>query len=319
MTSEPRALATRSVAPVAMRTDNLDTLTVAKMLAESGFFGEVRQAGQALAKMLAGQELGMGPIASLMGVYYQQGKVSYSANIMAAAIKRSGIYTYRIRLHDATICDIEFFERGDSLGHSVFTIEEARQANLLSSGQNKGNWEKYPRNMLFSRAMSNGCKWFTPDIFGGATPYTPDEISDNVIVSDDGEMRPVITDVPIAAAPVQGVVVNDIPVWVSTYHQQWAKGAAKANQIEAEIPEKPDPSTASKDACQAALRQLAINIKARERDALEAQLREVVGIANDAAGTEWFEIPVDLDEKTDDEVREMIAGAQAVIPTETAA
>src|SRR5436190_18023270 len=123
MTAELRTLATRQGASVAMHTD-MDTLTVARMLAESGFFGEVKDAGKALAKILAGQELGMGPIASMMGVYYQQGKVTYSANIMASAVKKSGHYTYRTRRLEDDGCSLEFFERWaggwESIGTSTF-------------------------------------------------------------------------------------------------------------------------------------------------------------------------------------------------------
>ena len=43
------------------------------------------------------------------------------------------------------------------------------------------NLEKFPRNMLFARAMSNGVKWFTPDIFSGPV-YVPEEM--NVEVQD---------------------------------------------------------------------------------------------------------------------------------------
>src|SRR5688500_18342006 len=118
-----------------MRTDNLDTLTVARMLAESGFFGEVKDAGKALAKILAGSELGMGPIASLIGVYYQQGKVAYSVNSMAVAVTKSVHFTYRVRQLDDEGCVLEFFERSgavwESLGTSPFTVADADQAGLL--------------------------------------------------------------------------------------------------------------------------------------------------------------------------------------------
>ena len=39
------------------------------------------------------------------------------------------------------------------------------------------NMDKYPQNMLFARAMSNGVKWYTPDIFAGPV-YTPEEMGD---------------------------------------------------------------------------------------------------------------------------------------------
>src|SRR5215475_1356214 len=172
-----RALAVRqgTAAREVPASASLDTLTVAKLLAGSGFFGEVRQQGQALAKMLAGQELGMGPIASLMGVYFQNGKITYSANLMAAAIQKSPIYDYRVRKLDATVCVLEFFEHGASVGTSSFSIEEATTAEL-TTGTNRATWKKFPRNMLFARAMSNGAKWFCSGVFGGITPYTPDEL-----------------------------------------------------------------------------------------------------------------------------------------------
>lgn len=306
------ALATRASAPVAMRTDNLDTLTVARMLAESGFFGEVRDAGKALAKILAGQELGMGPIASLMGVYYQQGKVTYSANIMAAAVKKTGQYSYRVKTIGTAGCSIEFLERAGAgwspIGVSEFTIKDAEQAGL-TTGPNKHNWKNYPRNMLFARAMSNGVKWFTPDIFGGITPYTPDELGGEVVISDDGEMRPVIEDVPVT--PLRPVPVDDAgpAPWVATYHAQWAKGAGKAKEIGADIPDKLDAEK-GKAACQDALGQLKANIDARQ-DLIDT-LSEVVQATQDA-GSDAYEVPGDIATMSDAEIRDLIATAQKAL------
>jgi hypothetical protein len=39
---------------------------------------------------------------------------------------------------------------------------------------------KFPRNMLFARCISNGVKWFCPDIFLGAPVYTPEELGATV-------------------------------------------------------------------------------------------------------------------------------------------
>lgn len=176
----------------------MDTMTVATMLAQSGFFGDVKQAGQALAKILAGQELGMGPIASLMGVYYQQGKVTYSANLIAAAVKKSGRYTYRVKHLGEDACTLEFVENGAMIGVSTFTVDDAKTAGLLD-GPNKHNWAKFRRNMLFARAMTNGCRWYCPDVFGGIAPYTPDEFGAEVTVTDAGDFVPVDPPAPVHA------------------------------------------------------------------------------------------------------------------------
>ena len=181
-----------------------DLARVGDVFVRSGFFADTRDAAQAIVKVMAGQELGFAPIASMTGVYIVKGKVSLSANLIAAAVKRSGRYTFRVRQHDAQVCEIEFFEldkagNKESIGVSSFTMQEATQAGLASSA----TWKNFPRNMLYARAMSNGAKWYCPDVFGGPV-YTPDELGATI----DGETGEVIdiepsNHTPAAPAPAQ--------------------------------------------------------------------------------------------------------------------
>lgn len=161
-----------------------ETMQLGDLLAQSGFFADSRGAAQAVVKVLAGREIGFGPIASMTGIHVISGRVSISANLMAAAIKRSGRYDYRVREMTAQRCEIEFRERnGDKweiIGSSEFTAQDARAAGTK-------NMDKYARNMLFARAMSNGARWYCPDIFGGPV-YTPEEMGATV----DGETGEVI-------------------------------------------------------------------------------------------------------------------------------
>src|SRR5512139_2036335 len=66
------------------------------ILAKSGFFSDTKDAAQAIVKVLAGQELGFGPIASMTGIFVIQNRISMSANLIAAAIKRTRRYNYRV-------------------------------------------------------------------------------------------------------------------------------------------------------------------------------------------------------------------------------
>jgi hypothetical protein len=149
-----------------------EVLTLGKTLAASGYFNDARDAAQAAVKVLAGQELGLGPIASMTGIYIVKGRVTMSANLMAAQIKRSGRYNYRVTTMTNDAVVVEFYESGQSIGVSSYTADDAKAAGLWGSSD---PWKKSPRNMLFARAMSNGAKWFTPDIFAGPV-YTPDEM-----------------------------------------------------------------------------------------------------------------------------------------------
>lgn len=159
-----------------------DTLQLGKVLAESGFFADSRSASQAVVKVLAGRELGFGPVAAMTGINIIQGRVSLSANIMAAAVKRSGRYNFRVREMTEAACKIEFFERSgdkwETIGVSTFTADDARKAGTK-------NMDKYPRNMLYARAMSNGVRWYCPDVTGGPV-YTPEELG--APVNEEGEI-----------------------------------------------------------------------------------------------------------------------------------
>lgn len=165
-----------------------DLKTLGEVFTRSGFFADTKDAAQAIVKIMAGQELGFAPIASMTGVYIVKGRVSLSANLIAAAIKRSGKYNFRVRKHSDQECEIEFFEQGESIGTSAFTRADAAKAGTQ-------NMDKFPRNMLYARAMSNGAKWYCPDIFGGPV-YTPDELGAAI----DGETGEVLS-VPEERAP----------------------------------------------------------------------------------------------------------------------
>lgn len=155
----------------------MDTMQLGKVLAQSGYFQDAREAAQAVVKVLAGKEMGIGPIAAMTGIYIVKGRVTLSANLMAAQIKRSGKYDYVIAQMTNDVCEVVFYElqngHRSEIGRSSFTKDDAQQAGLWNSSD---PWKKTPRNMLFARCMSNGAKWYTPDVFSGPV-YTPDELS----------------------------------------------------------------------------------------------------------------------------------------------
>ncbi len=148
---------------------DLSLSQIGQTFAQSGFFSDARNAAQALVKVMAGAEIGIPPVASMTGIHIIKGTVTIGAHLMAATLKRSGKYTYCIREHTAQKCALEFFERGESLGISEFTAEDARRTGTQ-------NMQKFPLNMLFARALSNGVKWHCPDLFVGPV-YTPEELS----------------------------------------------------------------------------------------------------------------------------------------------
>jgi len=177
-----------------------EIIGIAKILAASGYFdkGAANEAQLATimaglaTKILAGRELGLGPFAAVQGIHVIQGRPALGANLIAAAIKSSTKYDYRVLELTADACEIEVFERIagklESLGKSKFTAADARAAGTQ-------NMAKFARNMLFARAISNAARWYCPDLFSGNAVYVPEELG--AIVDGDGN----VVDVPARIKP----------------------------------------------------------------------------------------------------------------------
>lgn len=208
----------------ALKINNIDDLSrLSGMLAKSGFFADSKDAAQCGVKVLAGLEMGFGAFASMTGIHIIKGKPTVGAGLMASKIRSSGKYDYEILRQDNECCSIAIFEaefKSDirnikrelaagridkqdymnrveiiSIGVSTFTADDARKAGTQ-------NMEKYARNMLFARAVSNAVKWYCPDIFDVGAVYTPEEMG--ATVDEDGYI--------IEEMPRQQVAVIEQPL-----------------------------------------------------------------------------------------------------------
>jgi hypothetical protein len=147
----------------------LDPMTVAKVFRASGMFPDIQSEAAACAKLIIGRGLGLADYDAMSGLHIIKGKAVLAANLMAAAIKRSGKYDYRATCTD-TECRIEFLGRDGGkwkpIGETSFTLEDAKRAGLGGD-----NWRKYPKAMLFARCISAGYKQHCPDALGAAPVY----------------------------------------------------------------------------------------------------------------------------------------------------
>ena len=155
-----------------------DMQQIGKLFAASGMFLDVRSEAQAVVKIMAGAELGLSPFAAMAELHVIKSKVTLSAGLLAKKVKASGKYNYRVVEHSDKVCSIDFFEVGEKIGNETFTIEQARKAGVQ-------NLDKFPKNMLFARAISNGVRFYCPDVTGEIGVYTPGE-PDAPIDSDNG-------------------------------------------------------------------------------------------------------------------------------------
>lgn len=185
-----------SAALQAMPKDFSEMMNISKTMFESGMFSDIKSMAMALVKVQAGMEIGIPPFQAMNGIHIIQGKAVVGATLIASKVAGSGKYHYRTRVLDETKCVIDFYEGSTIIGTSTFTVEDARKASTK-------NMDKFPRNMLFARAISNGVKWYTPDVF--STPvYVEGEITETDVIEDiphevihDAEMQSAIEGIKI--------------------------------------------------------------------------------------------------------------------------
>ena len=105
-----------------------------------------------------------------------------SSAMLAKFIKHGG--AYKVIERSDKVCVIDFTWRDEVIQFS-FDIEEAKKAGLVKTDS---GWDKWTKNMLFARCVTNYLRTHAPELFAGQ--YSVEEMRD---------------DVPSAPPPVQPV------------------------------------------------------------------------------------------------------------------
>ena len=124
------------------------------------------------------KSIGVNPIDALNGsMFYVQGKVELTAGMMNQLIRQAGHSITKDKRSDDTVCILhgKRKDNGDTWVES-FSIEDAKLAGIY-----RNQWLKYPRDMLFARALSRLARQLFPEVIKGT--YVQGEITD--IPQDD--------------------------------------------------------------------------------------------------------------------------------------
>lgn len=164
----------------------------ADVFVKSGMFENEIDVAKAAVKIMYGAEMGYSPAMAMQNVNVIKNSISMSGNAIAARIKQTPKYDYKMVEYTAEKCVIEWYERNEKtdeyekVGVNAYTYEQAKAAKIIF-GRNgiKDNWAAHPEDMLFNRCISKGYKKFAPDLFM-IPVYTPEELHDADAI--DGEV-----------------------------------------------------------------------------------------------------------------------------------
>lgn len=151
-----------------------DATSLAEKLVKSNLLPDKLRGKEAdiLFTILAGTELGMGPMAAIRGMHVVEGKPTLAADTMVGLALASGQCEYFVLVEGSDkVATYETKRRGAPTPQRMsFSIVEAQKAKLLG----KDNWQKYTAAMLRARAKAALARDVYSDVLAGI--YDPDEV-----------------------------------------------------------------------------------------------------------------------------------------------
>lgn len=138
--------------------------------------------------ILAGQELGLSPMAAIRGVFVVQGKPVLAADTMVGLVLASGAAEYFMCVEETdTKVTYETKRKGAPAPQRVsWSVEDTKRAGLNT----KENHRLYQRQMMKSRAKAILARDAYPDVLAGA--YSPEEMeSGPAFVSHEHQRQPI--------------------------------------------------------------------------------------------------------------------------------
>lgn len=184
-----------------------DDIRLAKALAQSGFYKDIRDAAAGVVKLRIARELGLG-LKGISDVHIVEGKPTLSYQTILGMVRQytgphgTDRYSFTYKRRDEECVEIEWTINGEIIGTSKCDTDDAKRMGVSE----RGTWKKYPRQMRTARAVTEGVNAFMPEVIGGSI-YTPDELGDESGILDErgGDSPNTVASsvtVPLASPPL---------------------------------------------------------------------------------------------------------------------
>lgn len=175
------------------------------MIAESGMFGcQKHEQGMVLAMQCLAE--GKAPLELAKTYHIVEGKLSMRADAMLGRFLTTGGKVKWLERSNTKVS--ANFSHGDNENVLIEASLEDMKANGVAMDKTgkylKANWQKFPRQMLTARVISEGVRLLAPQLIAGV--YTPEEVQDFT-----NDSKPVAPAMRVAAQPVKAEVLEVVP------------------------------------------------------------------------------------------------------------
>ena len=137
-----------------------------------------------------GRDYGLAPAHALNMIHIINGKPALSAGARSTMLKQHG-YDWRPVVFTDQEVRLRFTLRGEPMldangkplevGMTIVDAERAQWVQNSRGSAKVGNYDKFPKNMLMARVISNFHRWFASEVMG-ATVYDAGEVSMDAVI-----------------------------------------------------------------------------------------------------------------------------------------
>lgn len=160
----------------------------AKRAAHSGYYPDMQNDSAAMIKIQIGRDLDILPSVALQSISVSNNKVTLSAELLAAMMRRAG-YDWKFIENTQDATEIACYFQGKRImdlnrdgterpATVRWAKEDSERAELLKprgANQTKSVHEKYGSDMGWWRALTRFQRKYAPEVSKGMAVYTPDE------------------------------------------------------------------------------------------------------------------------------------------------
>lgn len=152
--------------------NNFDEMTrLANAIAKSGLFG-ITKPEEALSLMAIAHAEGYSPALAARDYHIVKGRPTLKADAMLSRFQQAGGKVRWDCYEDDKVCGTFSHPQGGEVTVD-WDMERAKRAGLTGNP----TWQKYPRNMLRARVISEAIRTVFPGV-GNVGMYTPEEVED---------------------------------------------------------------------------------------------------------------------------------------------
>lgn len=149
---------------------------IAQSLAKTSFVPKAFQGrpDEVTAAILAGQEMGLSPMASLRSMHVIQGTAALSAIALRGLVQSKGheIWTEEVTATRAIVCGRR--KGSEKVERVVWSMDRAQKAGFVAKNP---NYKSQPQSMLLARATAECARLIAADVLMGM-PYASEELAD---------------------------------------------------------------------------------------------------------------------------------------------